>query len=105
MFFERQFDAAAQRQRQLQDRSARLRGRLADDLQVLRGPLALADRLRLGWRWLHVHPEALAGAAMLLAVARPRRIWRLASRSWALWQLWRRLRRWHADWLSAPPPR
>jgi len=93
MFFDRQLDAARQRQQQLQVRSGRLRQQLVDDAQLLRRPLALADQVRHGWQWLRAHPEVLAGGALLLALVRPRRAWRLASRAWAGWQLWRRLQR------------
>jgi hypothetical protein len=103
MFFNRQLDATRQRQQQLMARSGRLRQRLADDVQVLRRPLALADQVRHGWQWLRAHPEVLAGSALLLALVQPRRAWRLASRAWAGWQLWQRLQQgWTARTL---PPR
>lgn len=106
MFFDRQLDAARQRQQRLQARSSLLRQRLADDVQVLQRPLALADQVRRGWQWLRTHPEALAGGVLLLALLRPRRAWRLASRAWAGWQLWRRLQRLQQGWTArTQPPR
>lgn len=106
MFFAAQQTALAERQRQLRQRSAQLRQRLAGAAQVLQRPLALADQVRHGWQWLRAHPEVLAGGALLLALLRPRRAWRLARRAWVGWQLWRRLQglqsRWDAG-QAAPP--
>lgn len=102
MFFDAQQQALAARGRQLQARSAALRGQLAVDAEVLRTPLALADQVRRGWRWLKAHPQQVSMgvgvAAALLVVWRPRRLaWltgRLAGRIWAGWRLWQRLQRW-----------
>lgn len=106
MFFDRQLDEAQQRQQQLVMRSGLLRQRLADDVQVLQPPLALADQVCQGWHWLRAHPEVLAGGALLLALVRPRRAWRLASRAWAGWQLWRRVQRLQQGWTARNlPPR
>lgn len=106
MFFDRQLHEARQRQHLLQARSNLLRQRLTDDVQVLRPPLALADQVRQGWQWLRSHPEVLAGGALLLALLRPRRAWRLASRAWAGWQLWRRVQRLQQGWTARNlPPR
>ncbi len=93
MFFDRQQHEQLQRQQQLLARSELLRHQLADDAQVLQRPLALADQVRQGFRWLKTHPEVLAGGAVLLALIRPRRAWRLALRAWAGWQLWQRVQR------------
>jgi hypothetical protein len=97
MFFDRQQQALAQRQQQLQTRNAVLRQRLGQDVQALRAPLALADQVRSGWRWLQVRPQWLAVGVTVLMVWRPRRAWRLAGRLWAGWRLWRRLQRWSAS--------
>ena len=88
--------ALQQRQRQLLVRSSDLRGRLAADARVLRRPLALADRVREGWRWLRAHPELPITAAVVVAVLRPRRALRWSWRAWAAWRRWRRLQRWLA---------
>jgi hypothetical protein len=82
--------ALALRQQLLRLRSTELRGRLAADAAVLRQPLAVADRLREGWRWLYAHPEAPVAALVVLAVLRPRRVWRWG---WKLWWGWRTVRR------------
>ena len=100
MFFDAQQQALAERGRQLQARSAVLRGQLAADADVLRTPLALADQVRRGWQWLKAHPQQVAiwaGVAMaVLVVWRPRRLAWLAGRLWAGWRLWQRLHRWRS---------
>ena len=68
--------ALLERQHRLLLRSTELRGRLAADAVVLRRPLALADRVREGWRWLRAHPEVPLAALVVVAVLRPRRAWR-----------------------------
>lgn len=82
--------ALALRQQVLLLRSTELRGRLAADAAVLQPPLALADRVHEGWRWLRAHPEAPIAAFVVVAVLRPRRVWRWG---WKLWWGWRTLRR------------
>jgi hypothetical protein len=42
-----------------------------------------------GWRWLRAHPEAPIAAFVVVAVLRPRRVWRWG---WKLWWGWRTLR-------------
>jgi len=83
--------ALALRQRVLLVRSAELRGRFAADAAVLRRPLALADRVHEGWRWLRAHPEAPMAALVAVAVLRPRRAWRWGLRLWWGWRTVRRL--------------
>ena len=96
MFFDAQHQALAQRRQQLQDRSALLRNQLADDAQVLRTPLAVADQVRQGWRWLKAHPQWVGVGVAVLVVWRPRRLAWLAGRLWAGWRLWQRLHRWRS---------
>ena len=100
MFFDAQQQALVDRGRQLQARSAALRGQLAVDADVLRTPLALADQVRRGWHWLKANPQQVAvgvGAAVaLLVVWRPRRLAWLAGRMWAGWRLWQRVQRWRS---------
>jgi hypothetical protein len=82
--------ALALRQQVLRLRSTELRGRLAADAAVLQPPLALADRVQEGWRWLRANPAAPVAALVVVAVLRPRRVWRWG---WKLWWSWRTLRR------------
>ena len=96
MFFDAQQQALADRGRQLQARSAALRGQLAVDAQVLRTPLALVDQVRRGWRWLKAHPQWVGVGAALLVLWRPRRLAWLAGRLWAGWRVWQRLHRWRS---------
>ena len=101
MFFDQQQRLLQLRRQQLQQRSALLRSQLARETQVLQSPLALADRVGAGWRWLRAHPQWLGVAVLVLVVRRPRRAVRLASRLWVGWRLWQRLLRWRAT--LAPP--
>lgn len=83
--------ATRERREQLLLRSTMLRLRFAQESRVLESPLALADRVRDGARWLRAHPEAVAGGMLLVILLRPRTAWRWAWRSWGAWRLWRRL--------------
>ncbi len=94
MFFDARQQALAARRQQLQHRSAALRGQLAEDAQVLRTPLAVADQVRRGWRWLKAHPQWVGVGVAVLVVWRPRRVVWLAGRLWVGWRLWQRLHRW-----------
>lgn len=85
--------ALARRQQLLLVRSSELRGQLARDAQEWQAPLALADRVHAGWRWLCGHPEAPLAAAAVLLVLRPRRVLRWGWRLWSGWRLWQRLQR------------
>ncbi len=85
--------SAAVRKELLLMRSATLRGQLAQDAQVLRAPLALADSVRDGLRWLRQNPEWPLGGVVLLLVLKPRRTWRWISRGWWAWRLWQRAAR------------
>ena len=93
MFFNDRQQQLAARCTALQVRNAGLRGQLADASQVLQAPLALADRVLAGLRWLRLHPEWLLAGATTLLVLRPRRTWRLGLRLWSGWRLWQQLRR------------
>ena len=105
MFFNQQIGALAHRRQQLLSRNAVLRRRLGQDAQALRAPLALADQVRNGWRWLQANPQWLGLGALALMVWRPRRVLRLGGRLWAGWRLWQRLQRWRAKVGPLLPPR
>ena len=86
-------DELAARQQALLLRSAELRARLALQSNAMRPPLALADQVADGWRWLQAHPAWPAAIAVTLIVARPARAWRWGRRVWSAWQLWRGIQR------------
>lgn len=77
----------------LQERAARQREALAQDLAVFCAPIALADRAMAMVRLLRTQPELIAAAAALLMVLKPRRVFGWMRRGFALWQTWR--------WLAA----
>jgi hypothetical protein len=89
----RRAEALRRRQLLLLQRSGELRQQFAQHSQALQGPLAVADQVHAGWRWLRAHPEVPLAAAAVLVVLRPRRAWRLAWRVWTGWRLWRSLQR------------
>ena len=101
---------AADRARELQLKRERLRVRSAElrlavqrESQVLQLPLAVADQVVAGARWLRRNPEWPLGALVVLVVLRPRRALRWAGRAWWGWRLWRKASRLWA--VVAAPPR
>ena len=97
-------DLALRRQRLLL-RSAALRDALAEQSAVLVPPLAAADRVQAGGRWLYRQRGWLAGGVVVVLALRPRRTWRLLSAGWWLWRRFRRVQPWLvAAGLTAPPP-
>ncbi|MFZ5557075.1 MAG: YqjK family protein [Pseudomonadota bacterium] len=84
--------AILDRRAQLLARAAGERDRLADGLNRYRPLAAVGDDLiRIG-RSIAAHPEWIAGAVVLLAVARPRFLLRLAGRAWVVWRALRTVR-------------
>ena len=81
------------RRQQLQTRNGLLRDRLAQQMQPLAAPLAVADGLRQAWRWIKQHPEVPLAGVAALALLRPSRVLRWASRLWWAWGAWRRMKR------------
>lgn len=94
MVFDARQRQLALRSQLLQARSAALREGLARDVQVLRPPLAAADQVLAGVRWLRAHPQWVGVGVAVLVVWRPRRAWRVGIRLWAGWRLWQRALRW-----------
>ncbi len=82
------------RRQRLLTRSAELRVTFAGQVQVLKTPLALADQVSAGVQWLYRHPGWPLGALVALAVVRPRRTLRWATRLWWAWTSLRRAQRW-----------
>ena len=77
---------------QLQQRSRDLRTRLGEDAVALQRPLALADAVRSGLRWMAAHPQWVAAAVVLPIILRPRRVLGWALKLWWGWRAWQRLR-------------
>jgi hypothetical protein len=83
----------ARRRRLLLMRSSALRSGLALQTELLlAGPLQAAGKAGRVLHWVRSRWPLLAGAAAVIAVARPRRVLSLSLKGWALWRLWRRLR-------------
>jgi hypothetical protein len=74
-------------------RSGQLRVDWAQQVQVLRAPLGLADQARSATQWLMQHPEWPLGVAALIVVLRPGRALRWASYAWQGYGLYRRAQR------------
>jgi hypothetical protein len=82
----------ARRRQLLVLRSGRLRGQVAEQMQVMQPALVWADRLQDAWIWLRANPLAVAGGVLAVAVWRPRRSLGLALRLWSGWKLLQRAR-------------
>lgn len=91
----RHAELAARKQRLL-IRSAELRVTLAHEARVLEIPLAAADQIVAGARWLRDHPAWPVGALALLVALRPRRALGWGARLWWGWGLYGKARRWLA---------
>lgn len=89
-----------QRRQRLLQRSEDLRCALARQSQVLKAPLAVADRAVFCIQWLYRNPQWPIGALAMFAVLRPQRALRWATRLWWLASLIHRPRNWQADALS-----
>lgn len=86
----RQLELALKRQR-LQWQAQSQRQELGRHFQVFLPAFTAADRIRTGAHFLRAHPQWLAGAAVILAVLRPRRAWRWSKRGFVAWRLWKKL--------------
>lgn len=69
------------------------RVRVAALSQPLAGVLGKVDRVGAAIHWLKTHPAAVAVSVAAMVVSRPRKLWGLAKRSFALWRGWSSLRR------------
>ena len=84
----------AVRQQRLLVRSAQLRLVLADQAQVLRRPLALADQAKNAIQWLYHDPQWPLGALVLVILTRPRRALVWAARLWWSWKIVKQAKNW-----------
>lgn len=85
--------ALAMERERLVARSERLRERVAAQAAALTPALDFGDRVRDGVRWVHGHPALVASALAVVAIVRPRVVWRWGLRAWSVWKLvgrWRR---------------
>jgi hypothetical protein len=84
-------DEPRQRQQELLLRSTQLRLTLAQQTQVFRKPLAIADR---GCELIQVLANKPLGGALLLLALRPRRALAWGARLWWAYRSYRQARRW-----------
>ena len=70
------------RQQRLLLRSTELRLSLADQLLVLKRPLALLDRTRDALQWLYRHPLWPTAGLLVLLVLQPKRVILWGGRLW-----------------------
>lgn len=92
-------DDLALRQQRLLMRSAQLRLTLANQTQVFKTPLAVADQARKVLQWLYRNPQWPLGALLVLVVVRPRRTIIWGGRLWWAWKTFKRAR----NWMAKPP--
>jgi hypothetical protein len=80
----------------LQERIAAQRATLAAQVVPIAGALATADRAvalgRSGIAYVRTHPLQVGAAFALLAILRPRRVWRWSRHAFVAWGAWRKLR-------------
>lgn len=88
----RELTRLAERRRRLVAQAAVQRTALAHAMEPWRARLALADQGVAIFRYIGRHPALIAGAALLLAALRPRRVGKWLQRGWLVWQIGRRLR-------------
>ena len=84
------------RQQRLLMRSAQLRLTLANQTQVFKTPLAVADQVRNGLQWLYRNPHWPLGAMLVVAILRPRRTVIWGGRLWGAWRTLKRVQNWMA---------
>ncbi len=73
----------------LLERAAREREDVAQTLRSWQRPLDVVDRCIAAVRFVISRPPLLAGAALALAILRPRGVFRWARRAFGLWQSYR----------------
>jgi hypothetical protein len=84
------------RRGRLQERIARQRAELGGQLRPLRDALASTDRavalVDAGVAGIRRHPSLVLAAFVVLALLKPRRVWRWGRRAFFVWRTWRVLR-------------
>jgi hypothetical protein len=81
----------AERREQLIAQAASQRAALAGEIETWRKPLALADQGLAALRFIRRNAVWFAGAAAVLAVARPKQTGKWLRRGWFAWQLFKKL--------------
>lgn len=87
-------DELVVRQQRLLMRSTQLRLALADQAQVFKRPLAVADQARSSLQWLNRNPQWPLAALLVLVVLRPGRALLWGGRLWWAWTTFKRARKW-----------
>jgi hypothetical protein len=99
----------AQKRGRLQERIAQQRSLIAAHMAPVASALATADRTlavgRAGITFVKRNPLQVGVAFAVMAILRPRRMWRWGRRVFVAWGLWRKLRdRLHTVGLVADRP-
>lgn len=85
----------AEKRGQLRERIAAQRATLAGQMVPVEVALRRADQAiaagRAGVRYVKTHPLEVGTAVAVLAVLRPRRVWRWGRRAFVAWNVWRKL--------------
>lgn len=68
------------------------RRQLARHVEPFEGALAKGDTVLKGVDWLKHHPAAVGIAVTVAVIARPKRAWRWARRSFFLWRGWQAIK-------------
>lgn len=82
------------RQQRLLMRSSELRLNFINTAQVIKKPLAAADHVQAGLKWLYHNPQWPISALLLLAILRPQRALSWGTRAWWTWKTFKRAKRW-----------
>lgn len=83
----------AYRREHLAARSAAQRIAIAQNIEPLRRPLAIADQALGVLRYFRHHPALIVGGVVAIAALRPGRIGARLRRAWVAWQFIASLRR------------
>lgn len=94
-------DELVLRQQRLLLRSAQLRLTLADQLRIVKKPMAIADRAQTALQWLSRNPLWPLGAVLVVLILRPQRAVIWGGRLWLAWKTFERAR----HWITALPVR
>lgn len=77
----------SEKRERLVNQAAQQRVVLRQDVEPWRAPLALADQGISALRYVRRHPQWIVGFVIVLAVARPARVWKWLQRGLVTWQM------------------